>query len=167
MAAYLSQSEKCQSSHYIFVANDIPIGPGRVVSANEILQTLKQSGFWAFSEYAPLHAKLLEGDQVLIYLAGPRRRFFMGRCIVASPSTDATDRQAATLSALGLGFLKRIVRFQNYSQFKSPVPIVPLVPDLSFIKEKQNYGLHLRLPIVRLSKEDFALILKSAGEKGA
>jgi len=146
--------------HFIFIANNVPSGPRKETSATLIAKELLDINRWAFTESAPLRSKLYPGDKVLIYLAGVGRRHFVAGATVSSPSCliDSKSQLANLLSNLSLGFMRYSINLQDVKWFKNKVDIKPLIADLRFIKNKQNYGLHLRLPIARIDKNDFDLI---------
>lgn len=145
---------------FIFVANDIPLSPQKKFSADEIANTLLSQGFWAFSEQAPLRKKLFEQDELLIYLAGHERKHFVATAQVAKTSDKITEDERKILKQIGLSFMQYRVLLSNIQRLEPYVKIKPLIPELSFIKDKKNYGLHLRLPIVRCKREDYERILK-------
>ena len=144
--------------HFIFIANSVAVSDMKVVSPARIAERLFQAAFWAFTEGAPLRAKLAPGDRVLIYLAGSAHREFVAKAIVKSEAAPLTEYQERVLGEIGIPFFYYGVVLENIQVFPEPVKIRPLVDRLSFIKEKKNYGLHLRLPIVRISDEDYTLL---------
>jgi len=127
--------------------------------ANEIADALLGRNFWAFTSQAPLRKRLSEGDAILIYLAGPRRRYFVARGEVARESDEVRAHEREVLESLGLSFMPYRVLLRSVRRIDPPVHIGPLILQLDFVTEKRNYGLHLRLPIVRIGREDFELIL--------
>lgn len=151
-----------EHQHYIFIANDISMLEDRKISAVDIKDTLLKQGFWSFTETAPLRAKLKEGDRVLIYLAGPGRREFVAVATIASTAEELENgsEEKKVLSRLGISFLKYKVQLKDIVNFSNAIKIKNLIDKLNFVVDKKNYGLHLRLPIVRINMTDFELILK-------
>lgn len=151
-----------EHQHYIFIANDISLIQDKKVSAVDIKDTLLKHGFWSFAEKAPLCAKLKEGDRVLIYLAGRGRKAFVANAIIANSAEQIAEgsKERDIINKLGIGFLKHKIILKNIDLFPNYVKILDVIDKLNFIIEKKNYGLHLRLPIVRVNQEDFELILK-------
>ena len=156
-----------EHQQFIFVANDISMIENRKISAINIKDTLLEHGFWSFSETAPLRAKLREGDRVLIYLAGPGRREFVAVATIANGAEELVkgSKEKGTLSELGIGFLKYKVQLKDVVSFPNGIKISHLIDKLNFIVDKKNYGLHLRLPIVRINSTDFELILKNDSDE--
>lgn len=156
-----------EHQQFIFVANDISMIENRKISAINIKDTLLEHGFWSFSETAPLRAKLREGDRVLIYLAGPGRREFVAVATIANGAEELVkgSKEKGILSELGIGFLKYKVQLKDVVSFPNGIKISHLIDKLNFIVDKKNYGLHLRLPIVRINSTDFELILKNDSDE--
>ncbi|QSO54179.1 EVE domain-containing protein [Alicyclobacillus curvatus] len=147
---------------FIFVANDVPKSETVTVSAETIATELLQRELWAFTEQAPLKKKLKVGDHVLIYLAGKNRRHFVASVVIQSELTrfDKDTSEARLMAELGISFMRSGIHLKDVTWFPQPVQIQPLLSDLAFVKDKKNYGLHLRLPIVRVPKGDFGTILQ-------
>lgn len=146
---------------HLFIANDIQASE-TIVSANHIADILLQAGFWAFSPMAPLARRLKEADKVLIYLAGKGRRHFVARADIAAEARTIVpgSEREELLRTLGLGFMKTEVELAQVEWFNNPIVLQSLIEDLQFIKEKKNYGLHLRLPIVRIRQSDYIRITR-------
>jgi mevalonate kinase len=100
-------------SYFIFIANDILLSPKKKLSADEIANTLLSQGFWAFSEQAPLRKKLFEQDELLIYLAGHKRRHFVATAQVAKKSDKITENEQKILKKLGLSYMQYRVLLNN------------------------------------------------------
>jgi predicted RNA-binding protein len=151
-------------AYYLFVAMDVARGK-ETVSGIDIVSTLLKEGFWAFSESAPIVPRLRRGDTVIVYLGGRERHWFVAHCRIASRfSTDVDDHKTKVLEELGLSFMKRIVEFDKVTFFKKPVGIIPIKDRLSFIADKKNYGLSLRLPVREIPSEDYQFILNEANK---
>lgn len=149
-------------NHYLFVANDVPCAPGRKISAETIADTLLKARFWAFTEHAQGRARLTPGDRVIIYLAGRGRQHFVAAAEVQSTSRDPQEREKEILSQLGLSFMRFTVPLSGVRKFDSPIPIGELIERLRFIKDRKHYGLHLRSPVVRITEDDYNLIMSQA-----
>ena len=143
---------------YIFVTMDVPRSEG-IVQAHEVVGSLLSLGFWAFSDSAPVAQKIGAGDSALVYVGGKDRHYFVARCLVKDGLEPSSCQQHATLSDLGLGFMRRTLPLQSVHWFPEPVRIKPLINQLQFIKDKKNYGLSLRLPARQIPTEDFDLIV--------
>lgn len=144
---------------YLFVAVDMKNNK-KVVSGMDIALTLLECGFWAFTKTAPVVRKLQEEDKFLIYVGGRGRHWFIGEGRIAEIVSDIIGpKQKKILAKLGLGFMCRIVKLKNIEIFHKPVGIIPIKNDLSFIPDKKNYGLSLRLPVREIPLEDYRRII--------
>jgi len=147
---------------YIFVCNSVDLPSGPSVTPDEIMHSLMARRFWALTSTAPFRAKLQRGDRVLIYLAGVGFRVFAARAVVDGEVSDISADQQAVLDDLGLPFFSYSVRLRECVEFPKPVRIAELVPRLQFIRDKRNYGLHLRLSVVRITSGDYDLVVDSS-----
>jgi len=148
-------------NYYIFIANDITLNDDQTVSVEVIFDALLTKGFWAFTESAPLHSKLKPGDYVVFYAAGRKRHHFSAHARIKECSKKISDGsiEKNVLSGLGINFMRHSVVLREIEYLNPPVSIVDLKPKLIFIKDKKNYGLHLRLPVVNISSRDYKRII--------
>ncbi len=129
-----------------------------ILSAVDITKTLLEAGFWAFSVSAPVKQKLTVGDIILFYIGGRNRHYFVASGLVKSTVNTANDEQKAVLDRLGIAFFNRTVSVGEIDWFHSPIELIPLKNQLSFIADKKNYGLSLRLPLREIPKEEYLMI---------
>lgn len=146
-------------SHYIFVTMDVDKGD-EVIPATDIAKTLLDKRMWAFTAQAPVKQRLQKNEQVLIYIGGKNRHFFIAKAEMEDSLDLANDEECQLLKELGLGYMKEVIRFSAVDFFDTPVKLIPLLETLSFITDTKNYGLHLRLPVREIPKDDFNLILQ-------
>ncbi len=128
------------------------------LSAIDIVKTLLDNEFWAFSSSAPVKEKLAVGDSILFYVGGKDRHFFVATGKVKTTVDTANEAQKAVLVRLGISFFNRTVSIEEIDWFHSPIELIPLKDKLSFIADKKNYGLSLRLPLREIPKEDYLMI---------
>jgi predicted RNA-binding protein len=143
--------------YYITVAMDVDLQDS-ILSAEDITKTLLEAGFWAFSASAPVKQKLAVEDIILFYVGGKNRHYFVASGLIKSTVNTANDEQKAVLDRLGIAFFNRTVSVGEIDWFHSPIELIPLKNQLSFIADKKNYGLSLRLPLREIPKEDYLLI---------
>jgi len=132
------------------------------LSALDIVKTLLDNGFWAFSGSAPVKEKLAVGDSLLFYVGGKGRHYFIAIGSVKSTVNTANDEQKAVLNRLGIPFFSKTISIEEVEWFQAPVELIPLKEQLSFIADKKNYGLSLRLPLREIQKDDYLMILGNA-----
>jgi hypothetical protein len=111
---------------------------------------------------APL-ARMHPGDGFAFY--SPRESYPDGRSLQAFTAIGSV-RDApvyeATMPEIGKIF-RRDVAFLD----AAPAPIRPLVPHLTFIRSKTNWGAAFRFGLVRVPREDFATIASAMGRDPA
>lgn len=137
---------------------DVDLGD-RKISAIDIAKTVLEKGFWAFSDSAPVKGKLEVGDKMLFYVGGKNRHYFTAHGVVKSKVALANKEQEAILDNLGIGYFNKTIALEKVHWFTEPIELIPLKNELSFITDKKNYGLSLRLPVREISKEDFNKII--------
>ena len=137
---------------------DVDLGDSKI-SAIDITKTLLDKGFWAFSDSAPVKEKLDIGDRILFYVGGKNRHYFIAYGVVKSKVGLANKEQEAILDNLSIGFFNKTIAVEKVHWFTEPIELIPLKNELSFIADKKNYGLSLRLPVREIPKEDFNKIV--------
>ncbi len=131
------------------------------LSAIDIVKTLLDNGFWAFSGSAPVKEKLTVGDSILFYVGGKDRHFFVATGKVKTTVDIANEAHKAVLDRLSISFFNRTVSIGEVEWFQTPVELIPLKNQLTFIADKKNYGLSLRLPLREIPKEDYLMIISN------
>ena len=146
--------------NYIFITNDA--GWDVMTPATQIVSALASKNYWLASDRTPYKKLYQRGDRVLFYVAGTKARYFKGCALISGPIAPATDQEKLAAEDLGLeGFEERIPLESVVLWEKTPL-LKPLVEDLEFIKDKQNYGLHLRQAAAQISNSDYDLIVAAA-----
>ena len=84
--------------------------------------------------------------------------------VLASGVRPLNSADKAVLSTLQLTDFELAADFSSFSVWPNPVPISPLVPQLSFIKDKRYPGQFLRHGVVRLGAGDFEKILRTKAQ---
>ena len=147
--------------YYVAVAMDVDLQDS-TLSAIDIVKTLLDNGFWAFSSSAPVKEKLAVGDNILFYVGGKGRHYFIAKGLVKSKVNTANDEQKAVLNRIGIAFFSKTISIEEVEWFQAPVELIPLKNQLTFIADKKNYGLSLRLPLREIKKDDYLMILDNA-----
>ncbi len=147
--------------YYVAVAMDVDLQEG-TLSAVDIVKNLLDNEFWAFSVSAPVKEKLAVGDSILFYVGGKDRHYFVANCRVKTTVDTTKEAHKAVLDGLGLSFFNRTVSIGEVEWFQTPVGLIPLKNQLTFIADKKNYGLSLRLALREIKKEEYLMILSNA-----
>ena len=151
-------------AHYLLTVNDVPINNNATMKAEVIINSLFTHNTWIFREGAPLLKRLKIGDKAMIYVCGPNRRYFMAEIIFLDEvkSFSGNTKLAKLVENLGLVWMSLSVEIEVTKLFRKPVDIRPLIPSLSFIVDKKNFGLNLRQSIISIPEHDYELIAKHA-----
>lgn len=149
-------------SFYLLPINDISVSISRTVTAEEITTKLFNEKIWLFSRHAPLFSKMQKNDDILIYFCGIKRLFFYAHAVIGDEACKVLPKSSIlkVKEELGLVWFGYFVPLSKVEIFSQNVPIRPILNELSFIKDKKNWGLNLRAPVVRISEDDFNLITK-------
>lgn len=99
------------------------------------------------------------GDMVVLYVGGAEAKHFIGTAILANEPYPAASEDRALLRNLGIDFLNWAVDLKETRTWKSPKPIKQLLPKLSYVKDKKNYGLFLRQGVRTISERDYKTIV--------
>jgi len=140
--------------HYIVIINDLEIRD-EIFSAREIIEELFQKQTWLFSKRTPKLKTLAIGDQVVVYAAGKNNRCFMGTFTLSSLPALAENNSMPLVRLYPLE-----CKISKASLWKEPKPIKELLPQLSFIVDKKNYGLYLRQGLREIPQSDFEEIVR-------
>ncbi|HXR56901.1 MAG TPA: EVE domain-containing protein [Casimicrobiaceae bacterium] len=130
------------------------------VVAQDHVETAVAQGFVQlnYGRAAPL-ARMQPGDGLAFY--SPRAHF-----------PDGAPLQAFTaIGCVGDGPIVEVPPEQPPPVFRrsacwldaTPAPIRPLLPDLSFIRDKEHWGAAFRFGVVRVPREDFVAIAAAMG----
>lgn len=142
--------------NYLFILNDLQIGRN-TFSYDEILDTLLKNSEWIFTQLKTFNCeKFVEGDKIVLYGAGKPRRCFVGNFEIAGKVYDLINKE---------GFYKYFdkgIKIKNVEIWDKPVYIKDVKEELDFIKDKKNYGLHLRQTSRKLEEKDYNYILNRA-----
>jgi hypothetical protein len=149
--------------HFMVVINNLQFGD-EMIDAGTIVEMLFENSQWLFAPTTPRIRSLNTGDRVVVYAAGRNNRCFRGTFTIAS--------KPAELECLPdeMGQLARLYslacQIKDGELWRVPKPIKELLPELSFIKDKKNYGLYLRRGLREISKRDYEVITRFMDNMG-
>lgn len=149
------------SACYLFIANSIDWEP--FTSGGQITETLAKHEAWLASPVTPYQKVYTEGDRVLFYVAGPKARHVVGDAVIAGPVSPMTEEDQQVANDLKLEGFEQRIPLRDVRYWNEPLALKPLVAQLTFIKDKQNWGLHLRQAATRIPYNDYIFLLKQAG----
>jgi len=138
-------------------------GAKGLVSPKKIWAVLSDRKTWYLTPSAPYRNRFAVGDRIVFYLGGPiGGRAFVGHGLCGDAIQSLNESDEEFLEELGLPFFGWRLPLSEVTPWGQSVPIKELIPELTFIKDKKNYGLHLRLGIVSISTDDYQHILDAA-----
>lgn len=137
------------------------------LSAEEIFSQRMLDGFWGLNESNVNFNSLLEGDRIIFYVGRPKS-VFAGNVSLASPGIRLAGDEKEELSH-GISFYRADagVLLKDIEIWENPQPVVILLPNLKFIKNKEKWYTHFQGGIIRISEEDYETILNSKERKFA
>lgn len=142
--------------YYLFVLNDLEMGRN-TFSYDEILDKLLSNSEWIFTNIRSLRIeKFTDGDKIVIYGAGKPRRCFVGTFEICGEYYKLENKQ---------DFYKYFdygIKIRNIDMWNKPVYIKDIKDNLEFIKDKKNYGLHLRQTSRKLEEKDYLYLIQQA-----
>ncbi len=142
--------------YFMVIINNLEIGD-EVLTAPKIACSLLDQGIWLFSPHTGKVKTLQAGDKIVIYAAGRGNRFFLGSFALKTKPELSESHPAGLERLVKLFSLRSEIR--EVSRWAEPKPMADLLENLSFIKDKKNYGLYLRQGLRELSKEDYLAIV--------
>lgn len=150
-------------SHYIFT---VASPSGESLRVRDVLEARLDEGFWPLNKKTPHQKNLRRGDRILFYGTGahdPNGQAFLAEGKVLGELERI--RRTAGQERAWLGTLNRTrlqVPVGKADWFEAPVPIRPLLDDLSFIKNAQFWGAHLMGGITKIPQQDYDLVMRQA-----
>lgn len=137
-------------NYWIFVS--VPFTDFNIGTISEMLKKIKAKQKWLVGRRTPHRGILSEGDKILFYQGGEE-----GGKVVAS---------AELASGLQSENDDNFVQIKNFEVWKKPVDMRALIDKLSFIKNKQHWGVYLQGGIVKTAGIDYNLIVRKRGKAG-
>lgn len=154
-----------EPAYYIFIASNLPTFD-QEIPAPEVIKELLDRGYWLIGGHTRNRKAIKEGDKAVFYAAGKGNRVFLAMATIASACTPLRDRgklaiEVEFVEALGFehpGLLS--FKVTNIAFFDTHVPASQLVDHFSFIKNRRRWGIYFQGGSMRISKEDFELVIK-------
>src|ERR1700730_7302121 len=143
-------------SYWIFCATahkDVGIS-----DPEDVLKQRFTDQFWGLGERTPNRRALKAGDKVVFYLGFPHRTF-AASAVLASDSFALSPSQQEDLSH-GMYFYRAPygVRLSEISTWEHPCRVEDVLPSLSFIENKDNWGVYFQGGVRYLTERDFEVI---------
>ena len=147
--------------YWMFILNDLFID-SVVLAAEEIAEYLLQKEVWQYTPLTPNIKKIKKGDKVLVYLAGPKRKYFYATFEIQEQikSTNMELKKSEDWKESFNRMFKLDSPICSVEKFKGKIYLdEELRARLSFIVDKRNWGLYFRQGIRMLSEKDYKVIM--------
>jgi hypothetical protein len=124
----------------------------------EIIERRFRDQFWGLGKKTPNRRALKAGDKVIFYLGVPHRAF-AASATLASDSFAVSPAEREQLSH-GIDFYRAEygVRLSDTQLWEHPCKVEDVVSVLSFIDNKENWGVYLQGGVRYLPERDFEAI---------
>lgn len=146
-------------NYYIFIVTD-QTKYGKSRFASETYSFLMEKKAWGFGKNTSHRRKLKSDDRIIFYQAGGEGQKFLGTAILASGAyKDASSKD------LFLDPETYKIDLKNIIIWEKPKPIIQLIENLSFIKNKKIWGAYFQGGCRKINKDDFKKIAKAKTPK--
>ena len=125
----------------------------------DVLKQRFSDQFWGLGEKTPNRRALKAGDKVIFYLGTPHRAFGAS-AVLASDSFSLSPQQQQDLSH-GMDFYRAPygVRLSEIDIWDHRCRVEDVLPAISFIENKDNWGVYFQGGVRYLPERDFAVIM--------
>lgn len=142
---------------WVFVVTAQKIG-GKLYSPHDILNLRFKDRFWGLGESTPNRKLVKKGDQVVFYLGIPIKSFTAGAVLASDAfQLDASQKQKYSHD-LEYFTADYGVLLEDLRSWENGVAVDEVVSALSFIKNKENWGVYFQGGIRQIPPEDFGVI---------
>ncbi|MCK9278481.1 MAG: EVE domain-containing protein [Methanoculleus sp.] len=133
---------------------------------------LEQKHIWGVPKRnKTLMQRVEPGDTILVYVRQEKEgdtllpSAITGAYEVISEPYEDHTRLFITPPQMGDEVFPFRMKVRPVAVFAKPLEFKPLIPDLTFIKNKTMWSGHLRIAMREIPEEDYRLILKRAGQE--
>jgi len=116
----------------------------------EMAENLTRFTKWRIGKRTANRGQLAKDDKVLLYQAGEEGKKFVGTATLFS-NLQISSEEISDWVAIG-----------NIEFWKKIIPIATLLCQLSFIKNKNKWGLYFKGGIIKISEEDYNTVISKA-----
>lgn len=153
----MEKRRKIKLNYWIFNVKDDKID-GVKKKGMEIYRQRMKDRFWGLKENVDNSGRLVKGDHVVYYLAGMEGPLLLGTAKLASEYFKLGKKEKKYLH--GPFFQTKYgVKLEQINEWKTPQSIRPLIPELKFTKNKENWGAHLQGSVIKIPDEDYYYII--------
>lgn len=147
----------------IFIVNDFNFGT-LSIKAEEIYKILIDHNCWLFNLNTLNLGTVRPETRVLVYLAGPNRKYFcayfeIADCLKKNELKGKDEKESFLFEQFGLS-----VPIKNVNKFNNPLFINAFIKKLEFISNKKYWGLFFRQSIKVVNDNDFNLLVQTSNQ---
>lgn len=150
--------------YWLMIVKDHRAGRREIVPAMRVLLTRVKYGFWLLSAKSPYRKKIQVGDSGLFYVSSKMGRVLAGTCQITSELRPITQSIKSLVEGYPSSLLTHYVGIQGLI-WTNPVNAADVIPNMSFVKNKQRWYAYLQGSLHPITREDFELALKVESEK--
>lgn len=143
---------------WLFTVVDAEIG-GSMVEAADILDKRARRLYWLLNARSPNFRRLRMDDRVALYLGGRSGRKLAGTCSLSCEPQRLPPETKRFVVEDPEDKFNYYVNLKEVDLFKTPKPIQPLIPRLSFIKDKEAWWRSLQGSIIAIKESDYYAIV--------
>lgn len=153
-------------NYFVFIVSGDTGRPARTILSERMAQ-----GLWPLNARTPHQRDLAPGDSVLIYAAAsygdPDRHCFLGSAQVVGSLVESSRVESVAPAWLGLKNKTLFdVPVAHLRLFPCAVPAQALLPSLSFVRNKAQWGSYFQGGIRKLPREDYDAVMAAVGLVG-
>lgn len=139
----------------------------RLLHASELFQTRVDDRFWGFGGRTRNRNRLRRGDHAIIYLGGSAGKKAVADCTVASDPFELSREDKVRFAHNEAAFFSDYgVYLQSINLWPRAVTFIPsLIQQLSFIKNKNQWGTALQGTLIGIPQADYRTILRYRSDK--
>ena len=148
------------NNYYIVIVNNLRFGEEQL-EASQIVEALFAERTWLFAQSTPGVESLQSGDKVVICGTSNGKGYFLGSFTLKTspqPRTHAASSNIVNRLSQLFSLSCEITDEVLWENHKS---IVDLLPNFSFLEDKEYYPLYLRQGLRQLSQSDYEQITKA------
>ena len=144
-----------ETEYLIFISSD------GVKDAMDIFDERIKSNLWPIYNKTQQIINLKEGKKIIFYIAGNTKN---SQHFIASATIDKIIENSESIidPNQSLRMVKFYIKFKNFFKFNKNVSVRENIDDLTFIKNKEKYGLYFQGGICKIDKISYSYILNKA-----
>lgn len=146
-------------NYWMFIVTQKTVD-GELIEADEILKQRLTDKFWGLGERTPNRRSLLQGDRVVFYVGIPHKIFAATATLATSSFTLSEDQKKQYSHGKARYLSDYGVLLENIELWDSPRLVTDLIPNLTFIENKQNWGSYFQGGVRQLPESDFRAIVE-------